>query len=369
MTRRKSLRIGGALLLLAASLYGGGALAQNGEDEWTIQKPSAIEMFPKVVNEEDRDTCIQVSNTSNMPVYAHCFYTNGREVQGRPLWQVTDFSLTLTRQQPTHWCVGDGRRVSGTDDIKGIDPGFIPPVPVGFTGALVCVEVLASGEPSAANSLIGKATIVQVDDEGDLVAVSGYNGIGIQAVGAGDGDNVAELDDVEYRACPAGAHLNFVTEGFADDALDQLYEGVPGFPATSTTLAVIPCNMDFVNLEPSSTTLGFFLTDEFEGVLSTTAPVDCWAAINMGEVLGRAGEVASNPSTYRYARINAVGPNQQDPLDAIGFAAVANVVRTGADGSIASSATNLHFLGNDPDENLDPDPPSVIRINGADPFN
>lgn len=368
MTRPNSLRIGGTLLTLAVSLYATGALAQ-GDDEWTVQKPSAIEMFPKVVNDGDRDTCIQVSNTSNMPVFAHCFYTNGREVQGRPLWQVTDFSLTLTGQQPTHWCVGDGRRVNATDDIAGLDPGFIPRVPLGFTGSLVCVEVLASGEPSAANSLVGKATITQVDDNGNLVAVSGYNGIGVQAVGDGDGDNIAELDDLEYRACPAGAHLNFVTEGFADDALAELYDGLPGVPATSTTLAVIPCNMDFVNLQPSSTTIGFFLTDEFEGVLSATAPVDCWAAINMGDILGRAGESATNPSTYRYARMTAAGSNPNQPLDAIGFAAVANVVRTGADGSVASSATNLHFYGNEPTTNLNPSPPSAIRINGADPFN
>jgi hypothetical protein len=366
MTRPNRLRTGATLLIAAATFLGMATAAQASEDEWTVQKPSAIELFPKVVNDPNRDTCIQVSNTSNMPVFAHCFYTNGREVQGRPLWQVTDFSLILTGQQPTHWCVDKGRPVNANDDIKGLDPGRIPPVPAGFTGSLVCVEVLASGEPSAANSLIGKATITQVDNEGNLVAVSGYNGIGIQAVGAGDGDGNALLDDVEYRACPAGAHLNFVSEGFADDALANLYDGVAGFPATSTTLAVMPCSNDFVNLIPATTKLGFELRDEFENSLSRSATIDCWGAINMGELLGNVQGLGAS-STYRYARITAVSDDGAQPLNAIGFAAVANSVRSGADGSVASSATNLHFYGNDPDSNLNPVPPASIRIGGR-PF-
>ena len=44
-----------------------------------------------------------------MMTHAHCFYTDGRTVGGQPVWQVTDFEMTLTRQQPTHWAVSEGR--------------------------------------------------------------------------------------------------------------------------------------------------------------------------------------------------------------------------------------------------------------------
>ena len=54
---------------------------------------------------------IQISNTSNNMVHAHCFYVNARTVfNGAPVWQVTDFTIWLTRQQPTHWVASQGRR-------------------------------------------------------------------------------------------------------------------------------------------------------------------------------------------------------------------------------------------------------------------
>src|SRR5262249_28617800 len=147
----------------------------------------------------------------------HCFYVNGQSVGGVPIWQVTDFDLVLTRQQPTHWGVAQGRAVNPMDSSlsgKGLDPGLVPPVPLGFTGFLTCVEVMPSGEPSGANSLKGEATVGQVTSLGGPNGVSKYNGIGIQAcdpekccdgsgtTGCGvNEDNVLELNDKEYAAC------------------------------------------------------------------------------------------------------------------------------------------------------------------------
>lgn len=369
MTRLSGLRFGAAVLvLLGVTLAARTVVAQ---DAWSTEGLRAIHFFPKVTNETGRKTVIELSNATNLPVFAHCFYVNGATVQGSPLWQVTDFSLTLTRQQPTHWCVGDGRPVSPSDGQQGLDPGSIPPVPVGFIGGLVCVEVMASGEPSAANSLVGKATITQADSEGNLVAVSGYNSIGVPALGGGNTeDNVASLDDLEFAACPGGAYLNFVSEGLADDALNNIFQNSVGIPASSTTLAVMPCAQDFETLSLPTAHLSFSLRDEFEQQLNTTRAVECFTAINMGDLLG--DQLLLSGATYRYALITAEGPpsgDDDDDDDGLGFVAVSNVALSGADGSISTAASNLHFFDNTAATNLDPSPGAEIRLPDPDPFN
>ena len=42
----------------------------------TTEQSSSILIFPKVVFDGSRDTVIQISNTSNSMVHAHCFYVN-----------------------------------------------------------------------------------------------------------------------------------------------------------------------------------------------------------------------------------------------------------------------------------------------------
>ena len=153
---------------------------------FTTERPSSVLIFPKVVN-TNPDTIIQITNAGQMMTHAVCFYTDGRTVGGEPVWQVTDFALTLTRQQPTHWSVGEGRAVNPQDEVGGLDPGLIPPVAEGFTGFLVCVEVLADGTPVSANSLKGEATIGDITFPGGVNAVSKYNAIGIQACNSSAG--------------------------------------------------------------------------------------------------------------------------------------------------------------------------------------
>jgi hypothetical protein len=60
---------------MAAALVGlavGGAQAQV-----TTEKSASILVFPKVIANGTRDTVIQITNTSNSMVHAHCFYVNG----------------------------------------------------------------------------------------------------------------------------------------------------------------------------------------------------------------------------------------------------------------------------------------------------
>ena len=101
--RRQRGRVG----LMAAALVGlvvGGAQAQV-----TTERSSSILVFPKVIADGTRDTVIQITNTSNSMVHAHCFYVNGAltfpelppGAINPPLWIETDFDIWLTKQQPT----------------------------------------------------------------------------------------------------------------------------------------------------------------------------------------------------------------------------------------------------------------------------
>jgi len=91
----------------------------------TTSAGSSILIFPKVMvlsrdyDPQGLDTVIQISNTSNSMVYAHCVYVNGAPLDPRfppsaqnpPQCQEVDFTIFLTKQQPTHWVVSTGRRV------------------------------------------------------------------------------------------------------------------------------------------------------------------------------------------------------------------------------------------------------------------
>jgi hypothetical protein len=328
--------VGTTAVALALLLVASGAYAQ-GEERFTVERPSSVLIFPKVVRQgpNSRQTTIQITNTSNMPVQAHCFYVNGADQNGVPLWQVTDFSLSLTRQQPTSWNADQGRPVDPTDDQTGLDPGSVPPLPPGFMGGLVCVQVNVDGMPSDGNSLKGEATIAETNVNAQLVTVGKYNAVGIQGIN-NDGDNVLRLDNVEYAACPAGAYLNFVPEGSQDEIVNGFGNGPS---AVSTTLALIPCAMDFENLLPGRTIASFQFRDEFEvGPSLTPVDVACWTSFQLGD----APVTPATSSTFWHARITALEPAP----GAGGFVGVASVQRVGANGGVASSLTNLHFLGN-----------------------
>src|SRR4029453_159757 len=201
---------------ISAQISALGAAAGTAEGTFTTERPSSVLIFPKVVNKSDK--IIQIATASTSVTYVKCFYTDGRSIGGQPIWQITDFELVLTRQQPTHWAASRGRAVFpwplDTDvQTSGLDPGLIPPVPAGFTGSLVWVETDVEGRPWSGNSLKGEATIGDIPFLGGLNNVSKYNAIGIPACvgpngpcgvngGTNDSDNVLRLDGVEYAKCP-----------------------------------------------------------------------------------------------------------------------------------------------------------------------
>jgi hypothetical protein len=76
----------------------------------TTEQSSSILIFPKVVFDGSRDTVIQISNTANSMVHAHCFYVNAAplcvgfgECPGACNGTcATRRTRHLAKQQPTH---------------------------------------------------------------------------------------------------------------------------------------------------------------------------------------------------------------------------------------------------------------------------
>lgn len=322
-------------ILIGAALAAGPVSAQ---DSFSTERPSSVLIFPKVVNDsESCGTIIQLTNASNGMARSHCFYVNGRQVNGAATWQVTDFELDLTRQQPTHWCVGDGRAVNPFDDETGLDPGLIPPVGSGFTGFLVCVEVSASGEPMSGNHLKGEATVANFDGPGSD-GISKYNAIGIPGIDDNNGDNVLSLNGVEYAACPRDLLVNFPAENGSDPAID----GANNIPSVvSSNLTLVPCGMDFENLIPGSTLLSVDIRNEFEQPTSITSglPVDCWFSQPFGaSVYG--GQLTLGGLDTEFGTMVLRPPVGTPLVPGLG---VLNTLRTAGNGSSDTAAVNLFW--------------------------
>jgi hypothetical protein len=213
-----------------------GLMTSTAQGLVTTERGASILAFPKVLADGNSDTIIQITNISNNMVHMRCFYVDGSlDVFGRPRWQVTDFNIWLTKQQPTHWQVSTGRFTNPKDDcIKhgeivpsvecadaGIDPGAIPPTTPGFVGELKCIEVDVADNPIGGNHLKGEATIKTNGD------VAKYNAIGIQGTDlAGETGNELLLDQPiaadgedpvgQYNACPDVLLLNHFADGVTD---------------------------------------------------------------------------------------------------------------------------------------------------------
>lgn len=345
------------------------------------ERPGSILIFPKVTRDTVRDTVIQITNTGNMPDTVQCSYLNGQSVGGgTPLCSETDFVLNLTKQQPTHWAVSTGRRVTSSG---GISPGNVPPVPPGFAGALVCVEVDASTashpSPIPMNQLKGEATFTNFNG-GDLAT---YNAVAVQGVatGANNGDTTLNLDNSEYAACSSATVFNFIPGGGNDPVIEAFGNngtitttGVPcqsqtsaacttGFctnslgavvPCTSTadctcngrqsqvqtSLFVLPCQLDFNTGTPTTLGLGFQVSDEFERGFSGSTSVSCWGNIPIKNISALESSLQPGGSlSTAYATALVTSSNN------VPFLAVAQSVHVDSAGHTTSSITNLQTAG------------------------
>lgn len=311
---------------IALACLAGHASAQS----FTVEEPSSILIFPKVVNTEDRDTVIQITNNNNMMAHAHCFYTDGQVLNGLPRWTVTNFYISLTRQQTTTWRASTGRPLNQSDSQTGLDPGAVPPTAPGFTGSLVCVQVDSSfeGAPTGANDLTGRA-----DVDG-----AGYNAVGIPGLDV-DADRFLDLDGVEYAQCASSYHLNFAVNGPAGAiALGPMVGvGLDDSVATvSTAVTIVPCNFDFGNLIPSRVTIGFDpIVDELETRVSAGAgEVVCWENLQLDN------PAFALDTTFGTARVNGTRTGAAAP-----FVAVGSVIHVGGtSGGSDVAMTNLHAV-------------------------
>jgi len=281
-------------------------MAAPARAEVSADLSGTILVFPKVVWDGTRDTIIQIANTSNNMVHVRCFYVDAQPLFSNfPVgptnprrWQVTDFELWLTRQQPTHWVASSGRPVDPTDsfgdDGYGLDPGAIPPVVEGFEGELRCVQTDASGIPFAGNNLKGE-TVLR-NSNGD---VSKHNAVAILASGLISNDTTIRLDNPlipditgEANSCHNKLLLDHFVENPADDFDSDS-------PAVTTELTLVPCSVDYENIIPSRVKIQFEITDEMELTFSASTTVECWLNNTLEElspvftVVGSGGSVGT----------------------------------------------------------------------------
>ena len=412
--RRQRGRVG----LMAAALVGlvvGGAQAQV-----TTERSSSILVFPKVIANGTRDTVIQITNTSNSMVHAHCFYVNGALTfpefppgpQNPPLWIETDFDIWLTKQQPTHWVVSQGRLVNAADqpcsnnagvpngqsggffpdggffdcNDAGLDPGRVPPVVDYFTGELKCIEVDPSGAPLSGNHLKGEATTTTFNvcdpgnpldpsdghcvletgstctDDGDcdetVLDVAKYNAIGVIGNENNDGDNVLCLGGEPSEECPNGAEYDacpqvWIANHFAEGAPNPTTES----GTVETTWTIVPCTQNFEEQTPETVTLVINVWNEYETAFSAGTRVTCWDELNLSEVDPVVFGYSALGTSFAQSRLRSSGAT------ASGFMMVQSEAYStdDDDGIIATADVNLHVEGERAGPDLITIPPDQIQ--------
>ena len=295
-------------MVFAASVVSGG----HARADVTIDQPGSIVLFPKVISKPVigvgvRDTIIQISNSGNMPVNAHCVYVNAAgfcsitnsipcdldsDCPGPPTVPAQescvrqcvedDFDIFLTGQQPTFWFASIGRQDTPLDVFVGLDPGNVKPVGTAFEGELKCVETDPTGAPTNGNHLRGVATLVGSLD------LSTYNALAVQSTQAVNGDNDLNLG-TEYNACPASVVLNHYAEGATDGFLSGTCVGAvcsnTGVACTtdadcadtvSTELTLMPCTEDLEDQVATPVSALALITNELEFQVSVPIQFDCW---------------------------------------------------------------------------------------------
>lgn len=273
-------------------------------------RAAAIVLFPEVYVDLTvepnciEDTIIQLSNTSDQPILAHCFYENANshcsntgqicfsseeccvDTAGcglcQPGWNEVDFLVRLTPFQPLGWRVSEGLEEFPLDGVSKTGRGGssnagsrIPPPPEDpFDGMLKCVAINNDGTPSDRNVLKGEATYVNFDEGTGFVDVSKYNATGIQAIeGAVNQDKTLVLGgpDAEYNGCSEILILDHVFDLAETPAH---LEGQVG-AEVNTALTLVPCTQNLRTQTPGKTVVQFLVYNEFEQRFSTSTTVEC----------------------------------------------------------------------------------------------
>jgi hypothetical protein len=288
----------------------------------TADRGVSILVFPKVIADESGDTAIELANVSEAPANAVCAYVAG----GSDGWQAVSFGIALGARRPQHWTVARGRTAT-----PGEPPLEVPAAPIGFRGALLCIEVDQTGAPLSGNALAGQATLLDLAT-GD---VRGYGGVGLQGSGLNDGDpflciggepsNTCFLG-AEYDACPGEWIVSVPADGAADAPLgaDVRYAG---------RLTVLPCSQDLRGGTPATVELDITVIDQLGQQFSGNATATCWGELALAEVGAGIFDRATLGSDWAEARIR--------PADGSGgFLLVAETTR-GAAGAAPVAVTTM----------------------------
>ncbi|MDX2167507.1 MAG: hypothetical protein SF182_10605 [Deltaproteobacteria bacterium] len=338
--------------VLAIALGTGAAQAQV-----SSESSASILVFPKIVYDGSRDTLIQIVNGANSEVHAHCWYVNGAPTfpdlpagpLNPPTWAMVDFPITLTRNQPTSFVASRGR-LSAPDDPAcnlewprteplppiveanydcygaGIDPGIVPPMPLGFTGELRCVETDAAGFPISGNHLTGEVMLVDAAS-GDATR---YGAIGIRGGLDNDGDGALRLGE-EYDGCPQALLFGQQTDGSEDP---QLGAG----SSVENELTLTACSIDYLTQSPQSVTVVFEVTNDLAQRLSTAASLDGWRTVRLRDIdtIFSAGVLGA---PVAQTRVDAAHQSMS------GILGVVEEVHDAGAGRVSAAATNLHMAG------------------------
>jgi hypothetical protein len=270
------------------------------------QRPAGILVFPDIaVNQaQSTDTLIEIANIRNAPITVQCFWVNANSHCGGPFgpicsedadcpaglrcepgWAVTDFTFELTANQALGWSAE-----SGLDPLPcappmppcpGLNDGMVIPVPeIPFVGELKCVQLSNANEfpalaPVARNDLIGAATVVRRNPSFGATDARSYTAVGIEAIGANNGDTTLCLGGAdggactpgEYAGCPAVLSTNLYFEG-AVTAFASIVGG--------SRVILTPCAENFATGSPTTAEAQFMVINEFEQPLSLSTTVTCW---------------------------------------------------------------------------------------------
>jgi hypothetical protein len=352
-----------------------GGVAISARADVTTEQGASVLIFPKVRADGTFDTVIQIANLSNNMVHARCFYVNATlqdtnthlpcEIPSAtcvPLCQETDFEIWLTKQQPTHWPVSEGRNFTPYptfgEDSSGFAPGHVPPM-TDFVGELKCIEVDPSGAPITRNDLKGEVTLIAVartgSDSSQTVTgdVAKYNAIGIRGNPDVAPSNPLLLDDgATYDACPAKLILNHVASGAPDLVAEELIDfGDLSDTTTSagyTDLTLVPCTEDFENQIPKSVTVQFLIYNEFEEVYSTSTTVSCFLETELTNI--GSGQIFSYGVLGTDVAQTVITPVVQTDGSSGGLVGIAERITTkqlGGSGPVGAgrAAYNLHSEG------------------------
>ena len=126
MTKRN--RVVGVLGATALGVCALAGVALANPTDVTTEQGGSIIVLPKVVWDGTRDTLVQIGNIGNPVAQARCFYVDSGALNPNlppgptnpRLWNETDFSIFLTKQQPTQWVVQREHAASHQEVQQGV---------------------------------------------------------------------------------------------------------------------------------------------------------------------------------------------------------------------------------------------------------